>query len=153
MQPGESVHFSATGLREKHGGGAFGIAEIESHTGGVRLQELPGLTFDPADFAEYAPQQDVSGSGGVAGAGDQFAVSTGAQGAVDGRLVQAVDRLRSALPAPALGSLEGGFRASSFYRFPIVATCWCGRPRRHTLDGPLCEEGHQSDAVSLEERL
>lgn len=120
------MEFSSPGLREKHGELPYSVESVDRHSGGVRLTELPGVTFDPDDFRVVQP----------------VARRAKPEPMKDAGAIENVRRFISALPDPLVDLSESGFRETSFYRFPLAGNCFCGKVKRYTLDGETCEDRH-----------
>lgn len=129
---GDRVRFVNPDLRDRFGGGQFEIDRLDRHTGGVGLKEFSGHTFDSEDLSghESGPRTRTEAA----------ETRLSVEGEVEVR--ELIRTLSDALPEPMLTGSEAGYRDSSFYRFPIIGQCWCGRPYRYTLDGAVCEERH-----------
>ena len=140
INEGDKVRFNTAGLLDKFGSGLFTVEHLQDFGGGlfVKLEGLDG-TFDALDcvteHGEPLVPDKVSRYDRTAFAPER-----------DEYLLSQIDDLRDLLPDPNLAQPETGFRETSFYRFPPVGECWCGKVLRHTLDGVRCEDSHHKGA-------
>jgi hypothetical protein len=121
------VFFQSPSDRERYGAGAFVISEVEKHTGGIRLREMPGVTWEPEAFVT-TPEESPPAP---------------AEAILMPDVVSVIENLKERLPEPSIASGEEGYRETSFYRLPVRGNCWCGKVLRCTLDGWECEDRHK----------